>query len=84
MPRDSDIWSARSLEAEYHDKVVAVHRRFIEAGATMITTCNYGVQPHYYARKFGSESCTSRMAQDTKTAARLAVQGRSEAKWCHE
>ena len=38
VPRDSQLWSARSLEPQHHERVIAAHTSFIKAGATLITT----------------------------------------------
>eukprot|EP01045_Picozoa_sp_COSAG04_P044581 COSAG04_NODE_15200_length_540_cov_0.587302_1_plen_67_part_10 len=38
VPRDSQLWSARSLEPQHHERVIAAHTSFIQAGATLITT----------------------------------------------
>jgi S-methylmethionine-dependent homocysteine/selenocysteine methylase len=76
VPRDAHVWSARCLEPAFHGNVIAAHCLFIEAGATIITTSNYGVQPTYYRRAFGAEGSAAHMARDTETAARLAMEAR--------
>ena len=38
VPRDSQLWSARSLEPQHHERVIAAHTSFIKVGATLITT----------------------------------------------
>jgi S-methylmethionine-dependent homocysteine/selenocysteine methylase len=48
MPKDalfSQIWSSRALvDPSMHVLVVNAHKKYIEAGATMLTTSSYGVQ----------------------------------------
>ena len=46
----SSIWSARAL-LEAPDEVVAVHREYIDAGARVVTACNYAVTPTLLARE---------------------------------
>jgi homocysteine S-methyltransferase len=45
---DGPLWSAHVLEDE-PDKVVAVHRAYIEAGSQCIATCSYQVSRRGYA-----------------------------------
>jgi len=75
VPEDSNVWSARGLiEDKYHPIVVDAHATYIKAGARLITTNNYAVQPTYYARIF--DYWEERLQRDTEAAARLAVQAR--------
>jgi len=46
----TSIWSAHALVAA-PDEVVAVHREYIEAGARVVTACNYAVTPTLLARE---------------------------------
>ena len=46
----TSIWSAHALIAA-PDEVVAVHREYIEAGARVVTACNYAVTPTLLARE---------------------------------
>jgi len=46
----TSIWSARALLAA-PEAVVAVHREYIEAGARVVTACNYAVTPTLLARE---------------------------------
>ena len=46
----TSIWSARALVAE-PEEVVSVHREYIEAGARVVTACNYAVTPTLLARE---------------------------------
>ena len=46
----TSIWSARALVEAPLD-VVAVHREYIEAGARVVTACNYAVTPTLLARE---------------------------------
>lgn len=76
VPVDDDIWAARGLvEEQYHPIVVEAHASYIKAGAKLITTNNYAVQPNYYRRVFADWE--QRIPRDTETAARLAVEARS-------
>ena len=45
---DGPLWSAHVLEDE-PEKLVAVHRAYIEAGAQCIATCSYQVSRMGYA-----------------------------------
>jgi len=77
LPEDTRIWSAIALvEEKYHPMVVEAHREYIQAGATLITTSNYGVQPTYYRRAF--DDWEARIPSDCELAAKLAVQARAE------
>jgi len=76
LPCDNKLWSARALiDVAYNSMVVDAHKAFIKAGARMITTSNYAVQPTYYAKAFeGSDEKEQRrlMVEHTKLAAELA------------
>ena len=45
---------------DIHTKV-RTHERYIEAGATLITTNAYGVQPNYYKNAFPDEDWYGKM-----------------------
>merc|ERR1719361_883371 len=73
VPRDEQIWAASALvKEEYHEKVILCHLEYIEAGADVITTNNYAVMPHYYARYFGNDSFSRKIKEHTLLAAKLA------------
>ena len=77
LPEDTRIWSAISLvEEQHHRMVVDAHKEYIEAGAMLITTNNYGIQPTYYRRAF--EVWEARIARDAEVSAKLAVQARAQ------
>mmetsp|Transcript_70088 Transcript_70088/g.200845 ORF Transcript_70088/g.200845 Transcript_70088/m.200845 type:complete len:394 (+) Transcript_70088:99-1280(+) len=79
IPEDDKLWSARGLvEEQYHEIIIEAHMEYIQAGSVMITTNNYAVQPNYYRRVF--DDWQARIASDTETAARLAVEARRR---CH-
>ena len=69
----TSIWSARAL-IEAPDEVVAVHRAFIEAGAQVITACNYAVTPTLLER----EGMGQRVEELTELALTLAERAREE------
>ena len=46
----TSIWSARAIY-EAPEEVVAVHREYIDAGARVVTACNYAVTPTLLARE---------------------------------
>jgi len=74
------IWSASALvHTSFHDNIVSIHRRHIEAGATWITTNSFGVQPTYYSRAFVSEEWEGKMVAHAELAATLAVKARKQA-----
>jgi S-methylmethionine-dependent homocysteine/selenocysteine methylase len=78
VPQDERLWSARGLvEEKYHDIVVKAHVDYIKAGATMITTNNYAVQPNYYSKVY-PDDWQARIEADTKKAVELAVKARAE------
>jgi len=73
VPQDDNIWSGRSItEEQYHPMVIDAHKKYINAGADMITTNNYTVVPGYYRKAF--EDWEDRIPKDCATAARLAVE----------
>jgi len=46
VPDDRKLWSATALvHAQFHDILRQVHRSFLQAGASTITTNSYGVAP---------------------------------------
>merc|ERR1719238_1474916 len=59
MPQDDlfrKVWSARALvDEKLHTMVVEAHCQYIEAGAKILVTNSYGVQPTYYRRIYGAE-----------------------------
>ena len=68
VPRGT-TWSAPALaDAQHHSKVVQVHSAYLRAGADIITTSNYAVQPSYYRKAFGT---TWRELMASHTAASL-------------
>jgi S-methylmethionine-dependent homocysteine/selenocysteine methylase len=69
----TSIWSAQAL-VEAPDEVVAVHRAFIEAGAEVITACNYAVTPTLLER----EGMRQRVEELTLLALDLAERAREE------
>ena len=81
LPNDDlfkKCWSARALiDNNYHQLIIDAHKAYIEAGAEIIETNSYGVQPTYYKRVYGKDY-KEKMLQDSKLAARLAVQARNE------
>ena len=81
LPNDDlykKCWAASALiNTNYHRLIVDVHKMYIEAGTNIIETNSYGVQPTYYKRVYGKDY-KEKMLQDSKLAARLAVQARNE------
>lgn len=81
LPNDDlfkKCWSARALiDPNYHQLVVDAHKAYIEAGADLIETNSYGVQPTYYRRVYGEEY-KEKMLHDAKLATQLAVRARTE------
>jgi S-methylmethionine-dependent homocysteine/selenocysteine methylase len=69
----TSIWSARAL-IEAPDEVVAVHRDYIDAGAQIVTACNYAVTPILLAR----EGMAHRVEELTGLALDLALRARKE------
>jgi S-methylmethionine-dependent homocysteine/selenocysteine methylase len=82
LPEDDlfrKVWSARALvDPVFHETVVEAHRDFVENGAEMVTTCNYGVQPHYFGKVYDSAEVEAQIHKHTLLAARLAVQAVEE------
>lgn len=76
--KSSVVWSAISLiKPEYHNTVIKCHEDYIRAGAHMLTTNNYAVQPFYYMEYYGPEKYQKKLEEHTVLAAqltRLAVQ----------
>merc|ERR1712216_173477 len=56
--------------------VIDAHKKYIDAGADMITTNNYTVVPGYYRKAF--DDWEERIPKDAATAARLAVEARRQ------
>eukprot|EP00854_Cymbomonas_tetramitiformis_P019213 gene19213-22967_t len=57
VPRSETSWSADSLaDPRHHEAVVKVHESYLEAGAKIITTANYAVQPTNYRRAYPPSS----------------------------
>lgn len=81
MPQDDlfrQIWSARALvDVSLHHMVVDAHKSYIEAGATLLITNAYGVQPTFYRRAF-PDDWETKMLRDAELAAQLAVRAREE------
>ena len=54
LPADDlfmNLWASAALvKPEFHEKVVKVHKSFLESGADLITTNSYAIQPYYYRR----------------------------------
>jgi S-methylmethionine-dependent homocysteine/selenocysteine methylase len=68
VPDDRKLWSATAVvHAEYHERLCAVHRAFLEAGADAITTNTYGLVPSV-------GFSVDEISQYCETAARLARQ----------
>jgi S-methylmethionine-dependent homocysteine/selenocysteine methylase len=82
LPEDDlfrKVWSARALlDPEFNKTVVEAHRDFIDNGAEMVTTCNYGVQPHYFGKVYEASEVEEKISEYTLLAARLAVQAVEE------
>lgn len=80
VPEDTNVWSGRALmEEKYHQTVVDVHKKYIKAGASSITTCNYPVQPRYYSRVYGNgPELSQKIVEHTRIAAQLAVKARDD------
>ncbi|CAD7946620.1 unnamed protein product [Amoebophrya sp. A25] len=81
LPDDAlfrQIWSAAALvREEFHEKVVAVHKDYIIAGSTMLTTNSFGTQPSFYKRAY-EDDYEKRMLCDAELSSKLAVQARTE------
>eukprot|EP00929_Paragymnodinium_shiwhaense_P112096 TRINITY_DN80354_c0_g1_i1.p1 TRINITY_DN80354_c0_g1~~TRINITY_DN80354_c0_g1_i1.p1 ORF type:complete len:915 (-),score=296.95 TRINITY_DN80354_c0_g1_i1:170-2914(-) len=82
MPQDDlfrQIWSARALVDEsFHRMVIDAHKSYIEAGATLLITNAYGVQPTFYRRAY-KDDWEAKMLRDAELASKLAVQARQAA-----
>lgn len=65
------VWSATAL-IEHPSTVRDIHQSFIEAGADVITTSNYGVVPKLLAM----ENMAHRFEELTRTALDLAIEAR--------
>merc|ERR1719473_1544307 len=82
LPEDDlfrKVWSARALvDPEWNRTVTEAHRDFIDNGAEMVTTCNYGVQPHYFGKVYEPTEVEGKISEYTMLAARLAVQAVQE------
>jgi S-methylmethionine-dependent homocysteine/selenocysteine methylase len=82
LPEDDlfrKVWSARALlDPEFNKTVVEAHRDFIDNGAEMVTTCNYGVQPHYFGKVYEATEVEGKISEYTLLAARLAAQAVQE------
>ncbi|ETW10512.1 hypothetical protein H310_00799 [Aphanomyces invadans] len=77
VPDDRKTWSAYALtHDEFHSTVVEVHRSYLEAGATYITTNNYSVTP---AAHFSRED----IQKYVKLAGRLARDAINSSPWTH-
>ncbi|MDE0891244.1 MAG: homocysteine S-methyltransferase family protein [Planctomycetota bacterium] len=69
----TSIWSARAVY-EAPEEVVAVHREYIDAGARVVTACNYAVTPTLLAR----EGMADRVEELTLLAVKLARRAANE------
>jgi len=91
LPQDDlfrKCWSARALVDEnYHDHVIAAHKEYMSAGAQILITNSYGVQPTYYRRTFEetkinpiTKECLwkEKMLEHGQLSAQFAVQARTE------
>jgi len=73
VPKSPVVWSAIALILpEYHSTVIKVHQDYIRAGADILTTNNYAVQPFYYMQYFGPEKYQQKIEEHTVLAAQLA------------
>jgi homocysteine S-methyltransferase len=81
LPEDemfSKIWSASAfVDEKYHDIVVKTHRKYMEVGATSITTNSYATQPTYYENAFG-QGYEQIMLEHAELSAKLAVKAREQ------
>ena len=73
----TSIWSARALVAA-PEEVVAVHREYIEAGARVVTACNYAVTPTLLAREGMEERVEELSLLAVKLARRAADESGEE------
>lgn len=69
----TSIWSALALRAA-PEAIVGVHRDYIEAGARVITACNYAVTPPLLRR----ENCSEELEELTLLAVSLARRAADE------
>jgi len=69
----TSIWSARAL-LQAPEQVIAVHRDYIDAGARVITACNYAVTPIL----LGREGMGHRVRELSELALDLACQAREQ------
>jgi len=73
VPKSPVVWSAISLiKSEHHSTIIKCHEDYIRAGADVITTNNYAVQPFYYMEYFGPEIYQQKIEEHTVLAAQLA------------
>ncbi len=71
---DGPLWSAHVLEDE-PEKVVAVHRAYIEAGAECIATCSYQVSPMGYTESgLGAERADAALLRAVELARSAAAE----------
>jgi len=72
VPKSPVVWSAISLiKPEYHATVIKCHEDYLRAGAHVLTTNNYAVQPFYYMEYFGPEKFQQKIEEHTVLAAQL-------------
>lgn len=81
VPDDRDIWSAVAVvKPQWHDKLIQVHRSFIRAGSTLVTTNNYGITPGVgfseedmvkYTREAGRLAQTARAMENAESRVRI-------------
>jgi len=72
VPKSEVVWSAISLiEPQYHTTVIRCHEDYIRAGADILTTNNYAVQPFYYMEYFGPDKYQQKIEEHTVLAAQL-------------
>lgn len=76
VPDDGTVWSAQALmDPVYHPAVRRAHRRFLTAGARVITTANYAIIPGYLKAR---GKTVRDLADLCATAGRLAWEAREE------
>jgi len=45
------IWSSAALlRQDFHSKIMEIHKSYMEAGAEIVSTNSYAIQPYYYRR----------------------------------
>lgn len=72
VPKSDVVWSAISLiEPQYHATIIRCHEDYIRAGADILTTNNYAVQPFYYMEYYGPEKYQQKIEEHTVLAAQL-------------